>query len=77
MADGQKTEKLTYVFGTCAECNYTVEQLVKDYPNGTRGEALEATAMVTAQLGKAGEEQQYLVVSPHRTSCSLHTNGRR
>lgn len=67
---------LTTVLGTCGECNYTVEELTEEYPDGTKGEALEATAMVTAKLGKQGQELRYLVVSPHRPTCPLHTNQR-
>lgn len=67
---------LTTIFGTCGECNYTAEELMKEFPEGTKGEALEATAMVTAKLSKQGQELRYLVVSPHRPTCALHTNQR-
>lgn len=79
MANGPTNEtecRLTTVFGTCGECNYTTEQLIEEYPNGTEGQALEATAMVTSKLGKKGQELRYLVVSPHRPTCNLHTNQR-
>jgi hypothetical protein len=66
MADGLKTE-LQYDFGTCGECNYTVEEVVQDHPAGAP--MLEATAKVL----HVGEEL-FMIVIPHRTTCSLHTN---
>jgi hypothetical protein len=56
-----------YDYGTCGECNYTVEDLVKDHPNGT------SDAEATARLIHVGD-QYFLIVIPHRPTCSLHTN---
>jgi hypothetical protein len=56
---------LGYDFGTCGECQYTTEQLVEDYPNGT------SDAQATAQLITAGD-QYFIIVIPHRTTCSQY-----
>ena len=66
MADGLKTE-LKYDFGVCGECKYTTEELVRDYPNGSPNQ--EATGKVIWIEG-----QLFMIVTPHRETCSLHTN---
>lgn len=70
MANGQKTE-LQYDFGTCGLCNYTTQEITARYPDGTQGTALEATAMVV----HAGDKM-FLIVTPHRETCPMHSTQR-
>ena len=72
MADGPKIEPQTqmeYEFGVCGECQYTVNDLHREYPTGTGADTLESTGSL-AHLG----ERLILIVTPHRPTCSLHTN---
>jgi hypothetical protein len=66
MATGPSNE-LQYDFGICGECSYTTEQIVEDHPNGSP--MLEATGKIIHADGKV-----FMVVIPHRPTCSLHTN---
>jgi hypothetical protein len=68
MADGLKTE-LHHIIGICGECRYSGEELMQDYPVGTGPTAVEATGTVVHGVGEV-----YLVVTPHRPTCSSHTN---
>lgn len=61
---------LKYDFGTCGACNYSVEELLRDYPNGSGGEPLDASAIL---VKVPNSEEQYLVVMPHRTNCPFST----
>jgi hypothetical protein len=67
MASGQKTS-LKYDYGICGECNYTIEEMVRDHPQGPGD--LEATASL---LALPNTNDHYLVVTPHRKTCSFHT----
>lgn len=61
---------LKYDFGICGECKYSIEEMVRDNPDGAPD--LEATSILAHVKGKAA----VLVVLPHRSTCIFHTNQR-
>lgn len=68
MVSGLKTE-FRQIIGLCKECRYSAEEIMQEYPVGTGPDAIEATGIITH-----GAHEVYLVVFPHRPTCSSHTS---